>query len=270
MLIQRKHLSVTRHQACWRKALIALLHQCSWHLMRKYGGLILDVEQNQLQQQRCRSKYFHTVKGKKNRKQKILDPLEEWAQDHPGMLLSDMETLPAVRSWYLSIHVFWKWDLRKEEAQGAGLRSRNALKLTRLQKRCRLTKRRGGGVGWGRVGEEGKQWKWTAEDRRWKGREVEGGTCGGRRKAGTEAEGVKNGKLKEETLKQEITGEDVASNMGQKSQSKTQSLTFIRWLNSFPGKPHTACHYYCTISYLISFVCAHRPTLVEGSAFVDL
>lgn len=99
---------------------------------------------------------------------------------------------------------------------------------------------------------------------------MEGGTCGGRRKAGTETERVKNGKLKEETLKQEITGEDVASNMGQKSQSKTQSLTFIRWLNSFPGKPHTACHYYCTISYLISFVCALRPTLVEGSAFVDL
>lgn len=60
------------------------------------------------------------------------------------------------------------------------------------------------------------------------------GSCGGRRKAGTEAEGVKNGKLKEETLKQEITGKDVASKMGQKSQSKTQSLTFIRQLNSFP------------------------------------
>lgn len=29
-------------------------------------------------------------------------------------------------------------------------------------------------------------------------------------KAGTEAEGVKNSKLKGETLKQEITGEDVA------------------------------------------------------------
>lgn len=42
------------------------------------------------------------------------------------------------------------------------------------------------------------------------------------------AEGVKNSKLKGETLKQEITGEDVASNMGQKSQSKTQSLTFMR------------------------------------------
>lgn len=36
-----------------------------------------------------------------------------------------------------------------------------------------------------------------------------------------EVEGVKNNKLKGETLKQEITGEDVASNMGQKSQSKT-------------------------------------------------
>lgn len=82
-------------------------------------------------------------------------------------------------------------------------------------------------------------------------------------KAGTEAEGVKNGKLKEETLKLEITGEDVASNMGQKSQSKTQSLTFIRWLNSFPGKPHTACHYYCTISYLISFVCVHGQVLLK-------
>lgn len=45
--------------------------------------------------------------------------------------------------------------MRKEEAQGAGQRSRNALKLTRLQKRCRLTKRRGGGVGWGRVGGKG-------------------------------------------------------------------------------------------------------------------
>lgn len=89
------------------------------------------------------------------------------------------------------------------------------------------------------------------------------GSCGGRRKAGTESEGVKNGKLKEETLKQEITEEDVASNMGQKSQSKTQSLTFIRQLNSFPEKPHTACHYYCIISDLISFVCMLEQVLVK-------
>lgn len=92
---------------------------------------------------------------------------------------------------------------------------------------------------------------------------MEKGTCGGRRKAGIEAEGVKNGKLKGETLKQEITGEDVASNMGQKSHSKTRSLTFIRWLNSFPGKPHTTCHYYCIISYLISFVCVRGKVLVK-------
>lgn len=73
-----------------------------------------------------------------------------------------------------------------------------------------------------------KRWKWMGEETRWKGWGVERGTCGGRGKAGTEAEGVKNSKLKGETLKQEITGEDVASNMGQKSQSKTQSLTFMR------------------------------------------
>lgn len=55
--------------------------------------------------------------------------------------------------------------------------------------------------------------------------------------------GVKNSKLKGETLKQEITGEDVASNMGQTPQSKTQSLTFIRWLSSFHRKPHTGYIY---------------------------
>lgn len=92
---------------------------------------------------------------------------------------------------------------------------------------------------------------------------MERGTCGGRGKAGTEAEGVKNSKLKGETLKQEITGEDVASNMGQKSQSKSQSLTFIRWLNSFPGKPHTACHYYCITSYRMAIVCVLSQGLVK-------
>lgn len=161
-----------------------------------------------------------------------------------------------------------KWirsaDVKKVEgkAEGGGGRrsrrsgclcSRNALKLTRFQERCRLTKRRGGGEAM-KVDGRGEEMKGQRGGR---------GTCGGRRKAGTEAEGVKNGKLKEETLKQEITGEDVASNMGQKSQSKTQSLTFIRRLNSFPGKPHTACHYYCIISYLISFVCVYGQVLFK-------
>lgn len=91
---------------------------------------------------------------------------------------------------------------------------------------------------------------------------MERGTCGGRRKAGTEGEVLKNGKLKEETLKQEITGEDVASTMGEKTQSKTQSLTFIRRVNSFPGKPHSGCHYYCITSYLMSFVCVRGQVLV--------
>lgn len=90
--------------------------------MRKYGGLILDAEQNQLRQQRCRSKYFHTVKGKKkNRKQKTLDPLEEWARDHPVMLLSDMDTLPASEE-LIFIHSRIL-EMRSEEGGGSGSRS---------------------------------------------------------------------------------------------------------------------------------------------------
>lgn len=107
------------------------------------------------------------------------------------------------------IYLFWKWDVlvsswlkgnkmdlisRRQEGWGESWRRRwkeQALWTSMLEKRAKVNALPG------RLPTDQKERGWGARsnesewEKRWKGGGLERGTCGGRMKAGTEAEGVK-------------------------------------------------------------------------------